>query len=572
MSTSSRDRRQHCFSEENSYKEKELSPSVRSNLDSGSEPTKWNQLALKALSMIDAPKEKKDIISVSIINALAQYANGEHEKGMRKTEGSDFEWNELALKAISFLESDVPQEKKDLVTVAIIKALAQYASCRNDRDTGIYDGLITVAIDAASLVLKFTNGDEKLASRTATAIFQTTFSSRPIKSLKSTSIDSISSSKVSSSKEKTLKSQRNNASVASSDCSKSKESKEGLYNPYKCSSASLSKSKHSQELHSECESATVLSILKKQQDISNDEKTQELFNEHKSFSSTSQKKEVLVRKCSSSSSKQQKKNGIINSDSTNKVQEIYKPYSQIFPSERSSIHITKSDQIRSFSEPPFPSKRRTNKMKSDLSIFTSASNYERRMSRHSPSPKNKDFVKNRAPVNRVIDIDEETCFINKISPSLNASKQREVNKFINTDSSLIPSKQLQQESIDVCKSTSSLNSSKERKKKLILNLDSLDGLGELSRSHSQDFLTKRSIHVTKSGSLSEPPLPYIRYTTNNIKDDPSLDNFSSDYERGMLRDSHPPTNNKDMLKNHNPVNRVVDIDEETFTMYSHVVP
>jgi len=570
MSTSSRDRAHHCLSEENSYQEKELLPNVRSNLDSGSEPTKWNQLALKALSMIDAPKEKKDMIAVSIINALAQYANGEHAKGTRKSKGFDFEWNELAMKAISFLESDVPQEKKDLVTVAIIKALAQYASCRNDGERDTYDGLIAVAIDAASLVLKFTNGDEKLASRTATAIFQTTFASPPKKSLKSTSIDSISSSKVSSSKEKTLKPKRNNTSVASSDFSESKERKGGFYNPYKCSSASLSKSNHSQELYSECESATVLSILKQQEDISNEEKTQELFNEHQSFSSTSQKKEVYVCKSSSilSPSKQQQQNRFINTDSTNELQEIYRPYSQVCPTERNSIHNTKGDQIRSFSEPPFHSKRHTNKIKGDLSIFTSASNYERKMLRDPLSSKKKDLVKNRAPVNRVIDIDEETCFINKFSSRLNA----EVTKIINSDSSLKSSKQLQQENIDVYKSTSSLNSSKQRKKKLIISSDSIDGLGELSRSHSQDYLTKRSIHDTKSGSLSEPPLPYIRYTTNNTKDDPSLDNFASNYERGILRDFLSPTKNENMPKNYNPVNRVVDIDEETFTMYSNGIP
>jgi len=101
----------------------------------------------------------------------------------KKKNESEYEWHKLAVKAVSYIDLLINKEDKDIISVAIIKALSQNGeilrNSNNDEATTVtglsithHDILSDAAVTASNLVLKSTFGNKELAVIAAKAILQ----------------------------------------------------------------------------------------------------------------------------------------------------------------------------------------------------------------------------------------------------------------------------------------------------------------------------------------------------------------------------------------------------------------
>ena len=92
----------------------------------------------------------------------------------------EYEWHKLAIKAVSYLDASIKKQDKDMISVAIIKALSQNGEILwSDEETiDTQDILSDAAVIASNLVLNNTNGNKELAIIAAKAILQAGYYTR----------------------------------------------------------------------------------------------------------------------------------------------------------------------------------------------------------------------------------------------------------------------------------------------------------------------------------------------------------------------------------------------------------
>ena len=160
--------------------------------------------------------EVDDVLSKGNESRGTATSKSNKSKKSSASKESRYEWHKLAVKAVSYIDTSISKKNKDIISVAIIKALSQNGGIlrNNDEDTLVdaNDILSDAAVIASNLVLKSTNGDKELAVIAAKSILQAGYYTKHTidESTASKSATSIKSSKskLSKSTSKSIKSSK----------------------------------------------------------------------------------------------------------------------------------------------------------------------------------------------------------------------------------------------------------------------------------------------------------------------------------------------------------------------------
>jgi len=130
------------------------------------------------------------------------FYNQQHAQSQNvKLKNNNSDWNQLALDALS--KVNAPTKEKDLISLAIIKALAYCSGVQNNITVYNLSSLSTIAVLSYEHVMKATNGNSKLAAIAEKTILEAGLSNE--KKLKPQNSMPISSLEAGLSNEKKLK-------------------------------------------------------------------------------------------------------------------------------------------------------------------------------------------------------------------------------------------------------------------------------------------------------------------------------------------------------------------------------